>query len=207
MAHQYAQRAFTEKVRQVQTEQGSRNGYAKMDQGEDYNHLLSHNEVDFIHARDSFYLASVGETGWPYVQHRGGPKGFMQVIDEATIAFADFRGNRQYVSTGNFRTNNRVSLFFMDYPNRRRLKMMGCIELVDDSKPELMAKLEAASGSNGYGGRVERGFIIHVEGFDWNCPQHITPRFTEAEVEQAIAPLIAENKALKEQLEKYKAAN
>ena len=207
MAHQYAQRAFTESVRQVQTEQGSRHGYAKMDLGEDYNYLLSQNEADFIHARDSFYMASVGETGWPYVQHRGGLKGFMQVIDESTIGFADFKGNRQYVSTGNFRKNNRVSLFFMDYPNRRRLKMMGRIELVDDSKPEIMAKLEAASGSNGYGGRVERGFIIHVEGFDWNCPQHITPRFTEAEVEQAIAPLISENKALKEQLKKYKAAN
>ena len=176
-------------------------GYAKMDLGEDYNHLLSQNEADFIHARDSFYLASVGETGWPYMQHRGGPKGFIQVIDQSTIGFADFKGNRQYVSTGNFRTNNRVSLFFMDYPNRRRLKMMGRIELIDDSNKELMAKLESASGSNGYRGRVERGFIIHIEGFDWNCPQHITPRFSEADVEQAVAPLIAENKALKEQLE------
>ena len=201
MAHQYVQLAFTESVRQIQTEMGSRNGYAKMDLGEDYNHLLSQNEADFIHARDSFYLASVGETGWPYMQHRGGPKGFIQVIDQSTIGFADFKGNRQYVSTGNFRTNNRVSLFFMDYPNRRRLKMMGRIELIDDSNKELMAKLESASGSNGYRGRVERGFIIHIEGFDWNCPQHITPRFSEADVEQAVAPLIAENKALKEQLE------
>ena len=200
MAHQYAKIAFTATVRQVQSEQGSRNGYSKMDEGEDYNHLLSQREADFIQGRDSFYMASVSETDWPYVQHRGGPKGFMQVIDESTLVFADFKGNRQYVSTGNFRTNNRVSLFFMDYPNRRRLKMMGRIELVDNSNKELMKKLEAASERNGYRGQVERGFIIHIEGFDWNCPQHITPRFSEDEIEKAIAPLLAENAALKKQL-------
>lgn len=203
MAHQYAKIAFTETVRQVQSEQNSRNGYAKMDQGEDYNYLLSQNEADFIHARDSFYMASVSETDWPYLQHRGGPKGFMRVIDESTLGFADFSGNRQYVSTGNFRTNDRVALFFMDYPNRRRLKMLGRIELVENTDWDLMAKLEEASSGEkgGYRASVERGFLIHIEAFDWNCPQHITPRFTEDEVEQAIAPLIAENKALKEQLD------
>ncbi len=213
MAHQYAKLAFTDTVRKVQSEQNSRQGYAGMDQGEDYNYLLSQNEADFIHARDSFYMASVGETDWPYVQHRGGPKGFMHVLDESTLGFADFSGNRQYVSTGNFRSNNRVSLFFMDYPNRRRLKMMGRIELIDDSNWELMAKLEQASsgGSEGsignYRASVERGFVIHIEAFDWNCPQHITPRFSEEEIEQAIAPLIAENKILKQQLAEIEAAD
>ncbi len=200
MAHQYAQLAFTETVRQVQQERNSRHGYASMDQGEDYNYLLSQNEADFIQDRDSFYMASVGETGWPYVQHRGGPKGFMHVLDESTLGFADFSGNRQYVSTGNFRTNNRISLFFMDYPNRRRLKMMGRIELVDDTNWELMAKLEQAAAEGNYRGAVERAFIIHIEAFDWNCPQHITPRFSEDEVEAAISPLVAENKKLKQQL-------
>ena len=202
MAHQYAKIAFTDTVRQVQSEQGSRNGYSKMDVGEDYNYLLSKNEADFIHARDSFYMASVSETDWPYLQHRGGPKGFVHVIDESTLGFADFRGNRQYVSTGNFRTNDRIALFFMDYPNRRRLKMLGRIELVDNADLEAMAKLEAASaGKEGnYRARVERGFLIHIEAFDWNCPQHITPRFSEDEIEKAIAPLLAENEALKKQL-------
>jgi predicted pyridoxine 5'-phosphate oxidase superfamily flavin-nucleotide-binding protein len=202
MAHQYAKIAFTDTVRQVQGEQGSRNGYSKMDVGEDYNYLLSKNEADFIHARDSFYMASVSETDWPYLQHRGGPKGFVHVIDESTLGFADFRGNRQYVSTGNFRTNDRIALFFMDYPNRRRLKMLGRIELVDNTDLEAMAKLEAASaGKEGnYKARVERGFLIHIEAFDWNCPQHITPRFSEDEIEKAIAPLLAENEALKKQL-------
>jgi ferredoxin-NADP reductase/predicted pyridoxine 5'-phosphate oxidase superfamily flavin-nucleotide-binding protein len=214
MAHQYAKLAFTDTVRKVQSEHNSRKGYVGMDQGEDYNYLLSKNEADFIHARDSFYMASVGETGWPYVQHRGGPKGFMHVLDESTLGFSDFSGNRQYVSTGNFRSNNRVSLFFMDYPNRRRLKMMGRIELVDDSNWELMAKLEKASSGAGegdgtsgsYRANVERGFVIHIEAFDWNCPQHITPRFSEEEIEQAIAPLIAENKTLKQQLAEIEAA-
>jgi predicted pyridoxine 5'-phosphate oxidase superfamily flavin-nucleotide-binding protein len=204
MAHQYAKIAFTDTVRQVQNEQGSRHGYSKMDEGEDYNHRLSDGEAEFIHARDSFYMASVSETDWPYLQHRGGPKGFMKVIDESTLGFADFKGNRQYVSTGNFRTNDRIALFFMDYPNRRRLKMLGRIELVENTDLDLMATLEAASsGKEGhYRRKIERGFLVHIEAFDWNCPQHITPRFTEGEIEKAIAPLLAENKALKEQLEK-----
>lgn len=198
MAHKYAQIAFTETVRQVQSEQNSRAGYARMDEGEDYNYLLSEYEAEFIAERDSFYMASVGETGWPYVQHRGGPKGFMQVLDASTLGFADFSGNRQYVSTGNFRTNNRVSIFFMDYPNKRRLKLMGRVELVKDDDWETQAKLEVA----GYRAEIERTFIIKIEAFDWNCPQHITPRFTEAEMEQLIAPVIEENVRLKAQSDK-----
>jgi predicted pyridoxine 5'-phosphate oxidase superfamily flavin-nucleotide-binding protein len=197
MAHKYAQIAFTEQVRQVQTEQNSRSAYARMDQGADYNYLLSDNEAAFIQDRDSFYMASVSETDWPYIQHRGGPKGFMRVLDESTIGFADFKGNRQYVSMGNFRGNDRVALFFMDYPNRRRLKLMGRIKPVANDNWELLARLE----TDGYRATVERGFVIHIEAFDWNCPQHITPRYTELEVQQLIAPLIEQNKALKAQLD------
>lgn len=195
MAHKYAQIAFTDTVREVQTELNSRAGYAGMDQGEDYNFLMSDIEAEFIRERDSFYMASVGQTGWPYVQHRGGPKGFMKVIDESTLGFSDYSGNRQYVSTGNFRTNDRVALFFMDYPNRRRLKMMGRIQLVTEDDWEMQAQLE----SDHYTAEVERAFIIKIEAFDWNCPQHITPRFTEAEVEQLIAPVLEENRRLQHQ--------
>ncbi len=125
MGHKYTAIAFTPEVKKVQQENRSRAGYQGFEQGPDYNHLLSQNEADFIEERDSFYMASVTETGWPYVQHRGGPIGFMKVIDANTIGFADFSGNRQYVSTGNFRNNDKVALFFMDYPNKRRMKMFG----------------------------------------------------------------------------------
>ncbi|MGH1463709.1 MAG: 2Fe-2S iron-sulfur cluster-binding protein [Neptuniibacter sp.] len=198
MAHKYAQIVFTDIVRQVQSELNSRAGYASMDQGEDYNHLLSEYEAEFIRERDSFYMASVSETGWPYVQHRGGPKGFMKVLDESTLGFSDYSGNRQYVSTGNFRVNDRVALFFMDYPNSRRLKMMGRIQLVAEDDWDTQALLE----SENYRAEVERSFIIKIEAFDWNCPQHITPRFTETELEQLIAPVIEENKHLKQQTER-----
>lgn len=193
MAHKYAQIVFTNAVRQVQIERNSRKGYSSMDQGEDYNHLLSETEAMFIAQRDSFYMASVSETNWPYVQHRGGAKGFVRVLDASTIGFADFSGNRQYVSTGNFRGNDRVALFFMDYPNRRRLKMMGRITQVADDDWETMAMLEV----DDHGAVIERAFIIKIEAFDWNCPQYITPRYTELEVQQMMAPLLEENKALK----------
>ena len=138
-------------------------------------------------------MASVGETGWPYVQHRGGPTGFMKVVDERTIGFADYSGNRQYVSTGNFSSDNRVALFFMDYPNRTRLKMLGRVRTVGLDEPELLARLE----DDDYPAQVERGFIIEVEGFDWNCPQHITPRFTEVEIGEQLTSLQDENRRLK----------
>ena len=197
MPHKYVEIAFTETVRKVQEEMNSRASYAKMDKGEDYNHLLSENEAQFIQARDSFYMASVSETDWPYVQHRGGPKGFVKVIDASTIGFSDYSGNRQYVSTGNFRTNNRVALFFMDYPNQRRLKMLGRIETVSEDDWETLAKLE----SEGYRAAVERAFVIKIEGFDWNCPQHITPRFSEHELREVLNPLIEENENLKRELQ------
>jgi ferredoxin-NADP reductase/predicted pyridoxine 5'-phosphate oxidase superfamily flavin-nucleotide-binding protein len=193
MGHKFAEIAFTETVQQVQRELGSRDGYEAMENGDDFNHLLSQREADFILARDSFYMASVSETGWPYVQHRGGPPGFMRVLDEKTIGFADFSGNRQYVSVGNFRKDNRVSLFFMDYPNRTRFKLLGRVELVGAEQAEILARLEIAD----YRAQVERGFVIHVEAFDWNCPQHITPRHTDADIKSLLTPLLEENRLLK----------
>ncbi len=192
MTHKFAQIVFTDTVRGIQTEEGSRNGYAPMDHGVDHHHLLAARETTFIAARDSFYMASVSETDWPYVQHRGGPIGFLKVIDEKTLGFADFSGNRQYVSLGNFRKNNRVALFLMDYPNRRRLKMLGRIEVIKPDDSSLLAQLQVED----YRARVERGFLIHIEAFDWNCPQHITPRYTETEVHELIAPLLEESREL-----------
>lgn len=194
MGHQFAQIAFTDTVKNVQLEHHSRAGYAGIEQGEDFNFLLTAQETDFISERDSFYMASVSETNWPYVQHRGGPAGFVKLIDPQTIGFADFRGNRQYVSTGNFRNNNRVSIIFMDYANRRRLKLLGRITEVADSDLETLASLESSE----YRAVVERGFLIHVEAFDWNCPQHITPRYTDNDIQALLEPLQAENRALKQ---------
>jgi len=193
MAHKFAEIAFTDSVREVQIAQGSRAGYAAMDEGEDYNHVLGPREAQFITARDSFYMASVSETGWPYVQHRGGPAGFLRIIDEQTLGFADFSGNRQYVSVGNLRNNDRVSLFLMDYPNKTRLKMLGRVRTVEPEETELLSQLNV----DGYQAHVERGFLIQIEAFDWNCPQHITPRYTEAQVDELIAPLLEENRSLK----------
>lgn len=193
MGHKFAEIAFTESVKQLQELQGSRNNYASMEEGEDYNNLLSEVESGFIAERDSFYMSSVSETGWPYLQHRGGPAGFMKVLDERTIGFADFGGNRQYVSTGNFLKNDRVALFFMDYPNRRRLKLLGRVRLIGTEETELLSNLK----TSGYRARVERGFEIKVEAFDWNCPQHITPRYTQSQIEELMAPLIEENRLLK----------
>ena len=143
-------------------------------------------EAEFIAARDSFYLASVSETGWPYVQHRGGPAGFLRVIDAKTLAFADVRGNRQLVTAGNVAGDGRVALLLMDYPNRQRLKILGRATFVDAaSDPALLATLAPAATR----GRVERLVRIAVEAWDWNCPQHITPRYTLDEVEALAAPL------------------
>jgi uncharacterized protein len=163
-------------------------------------------EKQFIAGRDSFYMATVSETGWPYVQHRGGPPGFLHVIDDKTLAFPDFRGNRQYISIGNAAANDRAALFMMDYPNRRRLKIYAHIEIRDLSNDPALA---AALAMPDYKAKVERAVVLHLEGFNWNCPQHITPRFSEAELRGALEPvglriaqLEAENKELRERLAK-----
>lgn len=186
MGHKFADLAFTDAVKNFQSEQGSRKSYARMETGDDYNDILGPNEAQFIAARDSFYLATVSETGWPYVQHRGGPAGFVKIIDDKTLGFADFRGNRQYVSVGNLSQNDRVSLFFMDYPNKTRLKLLGRVRTLDASEQGTLQKL---SLDDRHQARTERVFLISIEAFDWNCPQYISPRFTQAEVDQHILSL------------------
>ena len=185
MGHRFAELAFTDRVRTLQEQEGSRASYARFEGGEAHHHRLGPAEAAFLAARDSFYLATVSETGWPYVQHRGGPPGFLKVLDERTIGFADFRGNRQYVSLGNLGGDDRVSLILVDYPHRRRLKILGHARAVED--PATVARLAV----EGYPAKVERGLLIEVAAFDWNCPQHLTPRFTEAEIAAAAAPLHA----------------
>lgn len=189
MAHAFSGIMFTPRVKAVQARQGSRGAYEPFEAPEALaRDRLGAEETAFIAARDSFYIASVSETGWPYVQHRGGPPGFLSVVDAKTLAFADFRGNRQYVSVGNLLGDDRVSLILVDYPNRRRLKILGRTRLVEAAQdPDLVARLQPAD----YRGRAERAFFIDLVAFDWNCPQHITPRFTEREVEATVAPLRA----------------
>ena len=197
MSHRYAEIAFTPTVKKTQEEQGSRSAYARMESGPDTrNHRLGAAEAQFITARNSFYMATVSETGWPYIQHRGGPTGFVRVLDDATIGFADFRGNRQYISVGNLITDDRVSLFFMDYPNKTRLKLFGRAKIVGLDEEAKLSRLEIAD----YRARVERGFLIEVEGFDWNCPQHIVERYTLEEVNAMTAPLAARIAELESQL-------
>lgn len=191
MAHRFAEIAFTPRVRALQEKNGSAAAYAPhLERPDQINGRLRDAEAAFIAERDSFYMASVGETGWPYVQHRGGPPGFLKVLDGQTIGFADFRGNRQYVSLGNISGDSRVCLFLMDYPNRTQLKLFGHASITNN--PDAIAELAMPD----YRGRIERGWLIRVEGFDWNCPQHITPRFTEAEIAAAVAPLHARIQAL-----------
>jgi len=186
MGHKFAEIAFTDTVKSIQSDMGSRKMYTRMEEGsEDYNNLLGPNEAAFISARDSLYMATISETGWPYVQHRGGPQGFVKILDEKTIAMPDFRGNKQYVSVGNLTKDDRVSLFFMDYANKTRLKLLGRVSLVGLDKPEIIEKLQMPN----YRGHIERGFVITIEGFDWNCPQHITERYTLPDIEKSVAAL------------------
>jgi predicted pyridoxine 5'-phosphate oxidase superfamily flavin-nucleotide-binding protein len=198
MGSRFAEVAFTPAVRRLQERDGSRASYARGEGGPVQAALLGAGEAEFIAERDSFYIATVSETGWPYVQHRGGPQGFLKVLDAHTLAFADFQGNRQHVSEGNLAGNDRAALFLMDYPNQRRLKVLGRVRVTDaDGDPVLAAAL----AQPGYPAKVERIMRIQVEAFDWNCPQHITPRFSETELEPVLEPLRARIRQLEEQLE------
>jgi predicted pyridoxine 5'-phosphate oxidase superfamily flavin-nucleotide-binding protein len=196
--------AFTPSVKAAQVRMGSRKSYGRLERPGGGTDALGDDERDFLALRDSFYMASVGEGGWPYIQHRGGPPGFVRVLDDHTLGFADYRGNLQYISVGNVAHDDRVALIFVDYPNRARLKVLARASLVTAADaPDILAKLEVT----GYAARVERGFLLAVEGFDWNCPQHITPRFTEDEIRASVAPLLAkvesleqENRELRERL-------
>jgi len=195
MSRAYYDIAFTPAVRRMQSRMGSRALYAPLDRSDDRRDRLTVDEAAFIGERDGFYQASVGAGGWPYVQFRGGPAGFLKVLDDRTIAYADFRGNVQYISVGNLQENDRVALILMDYAHRRRLKILGRARLVDRrDDPALVARLEVPH----YAATVERAVVIHVEGYDWNCPQHITPRFTESEIDVLVAPLHAELARLRE---------
>jgi predicted pyridoxine 5'-phosphate oxidase superfamily flavin-nucleotide-binding protein len=197
--------AFTPLVKDLQQQHGSRRQYERMAQTGPSGSTLTASETTFISLRDSFYMASVSETGWPYIQHRGGPNGFVHVIDPSTLGFADLRGNKQYISLGNLQHDARVALFFMDYPNQTRLKILGRVEVHEnDSKA---AALIQSLRTDERGAVPERAILIHVEGFDWNCPQHITPRYTVEELQPALAPLReklaaleAENASLRAQL-------
>ena len=186
MGNKYLEIAATDGVKQVQERLGSRSGYARREGGPANHHRLGPEEISFIEAQNTFFLASVSETGWPYIQHRGGPKGFLKVLDENTIGFPEFSGNRQYISFGNILQNSRVSLFLLDYRNRERLKIFGQATLVERGQSlDLLKRLETANLPS----KVERGIIIHVEAFDWNCSQYIVPRFSEEEVSSLVDPL------------------
>lgn len=180
MAHAYLDIARTPRVRAVEQRQGSLGAYDRTEAGDPHHDRLGPVEAAFVSARDGFYLGTVSETGWPYVQYRGGPPGFLRVLDETRLGFADFRGNRQYVSVGNLAGEARVSLFLMDYAQRRRLKIFGHAQVIETAQD---ADLAARLAVPGYRGLVERAVVVRVAGFDWNCPQHITPRFTAAEWE------------------------
>ncbi len=200
MSRSFAEISFTPSVREAQAKYGSAHHYEKLLLGDPSADVIGPDEAEFISARDGFYQATVSETGWPYVQFRGGPVGFLKVLDEKTIAYADFRGNRQYLSTGNLTINDRISLILMDYPNRRRLKVWGRVRLLDaGDDPDLLAALHEPA----YRGFPERAVLISIEALDWNCPQHIPQRFTLAEIEplrNELAALRAENELLKSEL-------
>ena len=198
MAQNYRHTLFDDAVKALQERHGSRASYAKMDAGADGTpDTLTPKEIAFIEERDSFYMASVNPEGWPYMQHRGGPAGFLRHIAGNRIGFADFRGNKQYISAANLAGNDRVSLFLMDYPNRERLKLIGhavIADLADD--PAAVIALMPAD----YRAAPERAFFVDVIGWDWNCPQHITPRFTEAEISAAIRPMVDERNRLRAEI-------
>ncbi|MGW0423361.1 pyridoxamine 5'-phosphate oxidase family protein [Streptomyces sp. NPDC003015] len=183
----YAHVAFTESVRHVQRQRGSAQAMDRLLATHDGElDPLGPDEAAFIGERDGFYLASAGEDGWPYVQFRGGPPGFVHVLDAGTLAWVEVRGNRQYITTGNLLSDDRVSLFFMDYPHRTRLKIFGHAETRDPAEfPELHEQLADIRTD----GPLEHLMVIRVEGIFWNCQKHITPRFSEAELAEALLPL------------------
>ena len=179
MTDNFTELAFTNSVKAQQEKYGTRTAYARMEQGGQFRNQINWQEHRFIEARDGFYMSSVGENGWPYIQFRGGPKGFLKVIDDHTLAFADFRGNGQYISTGNLKTNRKTVLFLMDYAQKQRLKIWAETDVLDPADhPERAEQLTQPD----YEATVERIFVFKVHAFDWNCPQHITPRYTDEEI-------------------------
>jgi predicted pyridoxine 5'-phosphate oxidase superfamily flavin-nucleotide-binding protein len=192
---------FTPVVKALQERYGSRRQYAKLEKAAASPARFGAEESSFIAARDSFYLASVGAAGWPYVQHRGGPTGFLKVVDDRTIAFADFSGNKQFISAGNLMTDPRVALILVDYPHQARLKMLGRAEILEgESAGEWIGRVRDSR----YKAAIERVFVIHVEAFDWNCQQHITPRYTAQEIQDAMAPIERQLRQLEQENERLR---
>jgi predicted pyridoxine 5'-phosphate oxidase superfamily flavin-nucleotide-binding protein len=188
--------AFSPSVKAVQERKGSRDAYANMEAKGGWTDVITNDLAAFIGDQDSFYLGTAAKDGQPYIQHRGGPAGFLQVLDDKTLAFADFQGNQQYISSGNLVENDKAYLFLMDYPNRYRIKIWGTARIVDDD-PNLLASLAA----DGYRGKPEQAVVFTVKAWDRNCPQHITPRYTEAQVAERVAGLEAQVAALTKALE------
>jgi predicted pyridoxine 5'-phosphate oxidase superfamily flavin-nucleotide-binding protein len=185
MSYGFLDIAVTPSVRAAQAKVGADQIWQDFSGHREFDRFAE-NEAAFIADRDSFYMASVSETGWPYIQHRGGPRGFLKLLDDRTLAFADYRGNRQYISTGNFAADDRACLFLMDYARRARLKLYARVETLGlDDEPALSARV----ATPGYRAKPERIFRLRLESFDWNCQQHITPRFTEPEIADAVQPL------------------
>jgi uncharacterized protein len=183
MAAKFLDLAFTDSVRKAQEHYYEESQPVENAPERD---ALTEDEMGFIQARDSFYMATVSETGWPYVQHRGGQPGFLRVLSPTALAFADYKGNHQLLSTGNLAVSDRVTLFLMDYPQRTRLKILGHARVEDARQhPELVAQLAEAEVHR----LVERLFLIEVVSFDWNCPKYITPRYTAAEIQELVGPL------------------
>lgn len=187
MGRRFAELAFTPLVKAQQQKHGSRRAYERVEQSFIPGSHLGVDEQTMVRTRDSFYMATVSETGWPYIQHRGGPKGFLHVLDDQTLGLVDLRGNMQYVSAGNLQHDNRVALFLMDYPSQSRLKILGRAEVHEDDDTasgliEILRMPEEKSPA-------ERAILIHVEAFDWNCTQHITPRYTQEELKSALEPM------------------
>ncbi|WP_426110567.1 pyridoxamine 5'-phosphate oxidase family protein [Massilia sp. PWRC2] len=203
MSYSFLAIAMTPSVRAAQAKMGAYHLWQDFKRHRQFDRFTE-SEQAFIAARDSFYIASVSETGWPYVQHRGGPVGFLKVVDAHTLAFADYGGNRQYISTGNLAANDRACLFLMDYARRARLKIYVRVELLERDVDSALTELLTVPG---YKAKIERIFLLRLQNFDWNCSQHITPRFSEQEIKQAVRPLHdrigqleAENAALRERL-------
>lgn len=186
MTARYRQQLFTAAVKSVQETAGSRRAYARTEDVPADADRLGGPEAAFIVQRDSFYMATISASGWPYLQHRGGPRGFVKVLSERQLGFADYRGNLQYVSVGNLADDARAAFFFMDYANRARLKLLGRVRSVDLTAD---AELRASLSDDGYGAVVERGLVVDIDAFDWNCPQHIVERFTIEEITPAIDQL------------------
>lgn len=201
MPHTFGSLVFTPAVKALQDKYGSRRQYARFDNSDSSSGRLGPDESQFIGERDTFYMATLGSTGWPYIQHRGGPKGFLKVIDESTLAFADFRGNKQYISTGNLTTDNRVALIFVDYPRQLRLKILGRVEIFEGERAQdWITKVRDPE----YKAVVERVYVIRVEAFDWNCQQHIIPRYTAEEIREALVPAEKRMQELEEENEKLR---